>query len=174
MTTLDQAQGRSSQGEWVGGERGRSGQSFGSSSQQRTRHQNVGTGERAVSVAAGAILALLGVRRRSIPGLLLMGVGGAMVHRGTTGTCRVYSALDIDSAHPDADQSGRRQQELERRGIHVSQAFLINRPADELYNFWRNFENLPSIMTHLQSVTVLDGGRSHWVTKAPAVAGGAL
>ncbi len=43
----------------------------------------------------------------------------------------------------------------------------INKPTEYLYNFWHNFENLPSFMKHLQSVTLYDNNRSHWVTKAP-------
>ncbi|HYW50082.1 MAG TPA: SRPBCC family protein [Gemmatimonadaceae bacterium] len=49
----------------------------------------------------------------------------------------------------------------------VRHAVTINRPASELYEYWRDFENLPSFMTHLDSVTDLGGGRSHWVTRAP-------
>ncbi len=30
-----------------------------------------------------------------------------------------------------------------------------------------NFENLPKIMSHLESVTVIDNKRSHWKAKAP-------
>ena len=44
---------------------------------------------------------------------------------------------------------------------------MINKPAEELYRFWRNFENLPRFMNHLQSVEILDDKRSHWITKAP-------
>ena len=35
----------------------------------------------------------------------------------------------------------------------------------EVYRFWRNFENLPRFMDHLESVTVIDENRSHWVAK---------
>jgi uncharacterized membrane protein len=52
--------------------------------------------------------------------------------------------------------------------FHVRKSITINRPADELYQFWQNFENLPRFMIHLESVKDLGGGRSHWVTKAPA------
>ena len=45
---------------------------------------------------------------------------------------------------------------------------VVNRPVQEVYQFWRNFENLPRFMDHLESVTVLDENRSHWVAKAPA------
>ncbi|MEN3332808.1 MAG: hypothetical protein V7641_2173 [Blastocatellia bacterium] len=44
----------------------------------------------------------------------------------------------------------------------------INRPPEEVYRFWRNFENLPRFMSHLELVQVADGNRSHWKAKAPA------
>jgi uncharacterized membrane protein len=44
----------------------------------------------------------------------------------------------------------------------------INRPPDEVYHFWRDFQNLPRFMSHLESVQVSDEKRSHWVAKAPA------
>jgi len=43
----------------------------------------------------------------------------------------------------------------------------VNKSPGELYRFWRNFENLPRFMNHLESVKVIDGNRSHWVAKAP-------
>lgn len=52
-------------------------------------------------------------------------------------------------------------------GIEVKQQVTINQPAEELFRFWRNFENLPQFMRHLESVSVLDDKRSHWVAKAP-------
>ena len=51
--------------------------------------------------------------------------------------------------------------------IHVEQSVRINRSPEELYRFWRNFENLPRFMNHLESVQTLDDKHSHWVTKAP-------
>lgn len=52
--------------------------------------------------------------------------------------------------------------------FHVTKSITINRPAEVLYRFWRNFENLPQFMYHLESVQVMDERRSHWVAKAPA------
>jgi uncharacterized membrane protein len=50
------------------------------------------------------------------------------------------------------------------RGIRVKRAVTINRPVSQVYTHWRNFENLPQFLTHLESVKVLeDGRRSHWV-----------
>jgi uncharacterized membrane protein len=53
-------------------------------------------------------------------------------------------------------------------GVEVSQALTINRPRNEVYGFWHNFENLPRFMAHLESVEVLDNSRSRWKAKAPA------
>jgi uncharacterized membrane protein len=52
--------------------------------------------------------------------------------------------------------------------IHLERSIIINRSPEELYKFWRNFQNLPRFMNHLESVQVVDDKRSHWVAKAPA------
>ena len=46
-------------------------------------------------------------------------------------------------------------------------AITVRRPAEDVYRFWRELENLPSFMYHLQSVTAGADGRSHWVANAP-------
>jgi len=144
------------------------------SRQRQVQHGNVGSAERVVSVAAGTIVALAGISRGSVPGIISAVLGGALVYRGVSGNCPVYSALEIDTAQPEPQSETEQREELDSRGIHVEQAFLINRSPEELYQYWRNFENLPNIMSHLQRVTVLDGNRSHWVTKAPRLAGGSV
>lgn len=53
------------------------------------------------------------------------------------------------------------------RRIHVVKAITINRPRQEVYAFWHDFENLPRFMEHLESVQVTGAGRSHWKAKAP-------
>jgi uncharacterized membrane protein len=49
---------------------------------------------------------------------------------------------------------------------HAKKSVTINRPREELYRFWRNFENLPRLVEHLQSVDDLGNGRSRWVVTA--------
>jgi uncharacterized membrane protein len=44
----------------------------------------------------------------------------------------------------------------------------VNRPPEEVYNLWKNYENFPRFMYHLESVKVTGDKRSHWVAKAPA------
>jgi uncharacterized membrane protein len=50
----------------------------------------------------------------------------------------------------------------------VQKTVTIAQPAERLYAFWRNFEQLPHFMDHLEAVRVEGGKRSHWVAKAPA------
>ncbi len=137
--------------------------------EEKGSRANVGNSERAVSVAAGSILALFGLSRKSVPGLITALVGGAMIYRGASGHCHMYDALGIDTA--EDEPQGMSEQDILRNGIHIEHSFLINKPADELYQYWRNFENLPNFMTYLQSVRV-EGNRSHWVAKAPRIIGG--
>ena len=54
------------------------------------------------------------------------------------------------------------------QGIHAQGTCIVNRAPDEVYTFWRNFQNLPRFMRHLESVEDLGDGRSHWVVKGPA------
>ncbi|MGL4314885.1 MAG: SRPBCC family protein [Sphingomonas sp.] len=44
----------------------------------------------------------------------------------------------------------------------------INRRADDLYDFFRDFANLPRFMENVVRIDVIDPRRSHWVVKAPA------
>lgn len=50
----------------------------------------------------------------------------------------------------------------------VGRTVTINRPADEIYAFWRDFSNLAMVMENIERVDVVDHRRSHWVVKAPA------
>jgi uncharacterized membrane protein len=55
-----------------------------------------------------------------------------------------------------------------RKAIKVERSVTIDKPREELFAFWRNFENLPRFMEHLVSVRVDSPTRSHWQAKAPA------
>ncbi|MBV9010343.1 MAG: SRPBCC family protein [Verrucomicrobia bacterium] len=56
---------------------------------------------------------------------------------------------------------------VDDRDVHVRKVITVGRPPEELYRFWRNFENLPRVMRNLESVRTLDGTRSHWVATGP-------
>jgi uncharacterized membrane protein len=55
-----------------------------------------------------------------------------------------------------------------RISIRLRKSITINRPAEELYAFWRDFQNLARFMNHVESVQVTGDNRSHWVAKGPA------
>jgi uncharacterized membrane protein len=50
----------------------------------------------------------------------------------------------------------------------VGRTVTINRPRTEVYQFWRDFRNLPRFMHNLRSISVMDSVSSHWVAAAPA------
>jgi uncharacterized membrane protein len=53
------------------------------------------------------------------------------------------------------------------RRLRVWQSTTINLPIDQVYEFWRNLENLPRFVRHLESVQRLDDRRSHWRATGP-------
>lgn len=73
-------------------------------------------------------------------------------------------ALDLRAARAlDSADGGDFQ-----NGIQVEKSITVLRPIDDVYAFWRDFENLPRFMRHLESVTDLGDGRSRWQVRAPA------
>lgn len=46
-------------------------------------------------------------------------------------------------------------------------SITVNRPAEEVYRYWKDFQNLPTFMFHLESVQPKGEDRYHWVAKAP-------
>ncbi len=51
--------------------------------------------------------------------------------------------------------------------IRIAQSIIVGRRPEDVYGFWRNFENLPRFMDHLESVTEKGNGQTHWKTRAP-------
>lgn len=83
------------------------------------------------------------------------------------------------TAHDDAPVSAAKHLDVEALGaelgnapqrgdVLVGRTVTIDRPREGLYAFWRDFNNLPKFMHNVQSVTVSNAERSHWVIEAPA------
>ena len=119
---------------------------------------NVGPMERGVSLATGLALLAYTVSRRLRLSLPLGLEAGYMIYRGATGHCVFYQMLGITRTEMNGHE-----------GIRVERSVTVNRPREELYQMWREFENLPLFMEHLESVQLddRDTGRSHWVAKGP-------
>src|ERR1044071_585431 len=131
----------------------------------RNSDVNVGQTERWASAVAGGALAIYGLSRRTWGGAVLALVGGSLIYRGSTGHCHMYDLMGVNTAETTDNPlvsvpAG--------HGIKVEKSVTVNKAPEELYRFWRNFENLPRFMNHLESVKDLGEGRSHWVAKAPA------
>ncbi len=52
--------------------------------------------------------------------------------------------------------------------VLVGRTVSIYRSRQELYDFWRDFRNLPLFMENIESVEVMEGPLSHWVVRGPA------
>ena len=128
---------------------------------------NVSDIERWPSAIGGGALMAVGLRRgyvRSPLGVGLLLVAGHGLYRGITGRDRIYRALGVDTSGKGTRSTGVSPGD----GIKVKHQVTINKSPEELYRFWRDFENLPRFMEHLESVQTIDDRRSHWVAKAPA------
>lgn len=114
---------------------------------------------------AGVALILLGLGRRSPFSILLAAVGGALVYRdwksGELRNALFGNSISYEKGMPTQQTLAHSQ------GIRVEQAVTVNRSPQDLYLFWRNLQNLPRVMSYLESVQVLSPMRSHWVAKTP-------
>ena len=55
-----------------------------------------------------------------------------------------------------------------KKDIQIEKTVTIDCSQEGLYNYWRDFTNLPRFMGHLKSVSVDETGtKSHWVANAP-------
>jgi len=115
------------------------------------RTENVGLAGRLIPVIGGAALALYGLRRRDWTGFALALLGGGLVLRGLK-----RSAEAEERGMPST------------QGLSLDETITIDQSPEELYRFWRNLDNLPRFLTHLDSVRSTGGSRSRWVARGPS------
>jgi uncharacterized membrane protein len=119
-------------------------------------YQNVGSMERLITLAAGAALLGYAWRQRSRP---LGFTSAGLLARGATGFCPAYAALGVNHADTKHALGG-------ARGVHVRESITVDASPEELYTFWRRYENLPLVMPHLEHVEQMDPKLSRWTAKA--------
>jgi uncharacterized membrane protein len=102
-----------------------------------------------------------GLQRALIGVATLAAVGGIafLVSRKLT----EGAGRETISDAPDSTRRGRAG-----RNAPIERTVTVNRPRQELYDFWRGFKNLPQFMDNVESVEELGGERTRWVIKAPA------
>lgn len=116
--------------------------------------ENFSDTERWGSLITGGALVLSGLSQRSLRGALMAIAGGTIAYHGVAGQKSLQDTV-VEATGLD-------------KPIRVEKTVSIQtKSPEELYIFWRNFENLPTFMKHLKSVTVLNDTRSHWVANAP-------
>lgn len=125
------------------------------------RGVNVGAEERMFSVLGGVALGLYGLARIRLSGLVLAGLGGALLSRGLSGHCRFYAALGLGRA---ATLTGETRG---NRGIKIQREVAVNAQPEMLHRLWRQLEDLPRFMSHLARVEQIDDQRSRWTLKTP-------
>lgn len=122
---------------------------------------NVHPAERWVSLLGGGALAVYGLSKgrhglgSAIAGLVIM-------KRGITGHCEAYQALGIRTAPTRATIP----YEL---GVRARASVTVAEDRRKIYGFWRELQNLPRFMRHLESVEPREDGKySTWVASGPA------
>jgi uncharacterized membrane protein len=118
----------------------------------KSQGAEAGETERWASLVGGGAMVLMGLSQRSLRGVLMAVAGGGLVYQGVTKQSTIQQAQEAIGIN---------------KSIKVEKTVTINKPADELYRFWHDFENLPTFMKHLKSVTVQNDKRSHWIANAP-------
>lgn len=126
------------------------------SSQFTTNQQsgNMTDTERWASLIGGGALVLMGLSDRSLRGALMALAGGGLAYHGAQSKKSLPDAV--------SDATGLNQTIRAEKTVTI-----LNKSPEELYKFWRNFENLPTFMKHLKSVSVSNETRSHWIANAP-------
>jgi uncharacterized membrane protein len=116
--------------------------------------KNVSTLERIAMITSGGYLLYKGLSQEK-KSVVKIGGGGALLFRGLSGYCPLYDAVD----HLKNDKAS---------NVNIRVNSFVEKPISEVYNFWRDFENLPKFMTHLESVKPLSYTTSKWTAKGPA------
>lgn len=111
--------------------------------------QNWSPATRLLSGVGGSLLTLYGLRRKGLSKPLLSTAGLILTTRSVTNR-DPKDLLGLGAEH----------------AFQIRKAININAPVDEVYQFWRNFENFKLFMEHVKEITV-QGDTSTWKVAGP-------
>ncbi len=132
-----------------------------SESQLRGGAPNVTGGEKWLSILAGGALAAVGFRRGGPVGVLAIAAGSAIASRGIAGNDpvkRLFQPTPLE--RKIAERRGWKTAATAGSGVTIGV-----KSRQELYDYWRDFRNLPKFMDNLDAVDVIDDKRSVWHVK---------
>lgn len=115
---------------------------------------NVGQTERIIMVAAGAYLLYRALKKNDKSKAAESVAAGTMLFRGVTGYCPAYDAMSNSKM-------------LKAGNVSITASLSVDSPVSEVYQAWRQLENLPLFMSHLHSVMVIDEYTSQWKARVP-------
>lgn len=115
---------------------------------------NVGSLERAISLAAGALLGAVALRGRAPASALLSGGAAYLLYRGVTGNCLVYRELGV--AYSEVGQT-----------VQAQSRITIQRRAHEVYAFLDDLANLPRFSRRVERATRLAPDRWRLTARTP-------
>ena len=107
---------------------------------------------RLIAGTLGAGLMMAGTRGRSAMNLAMRVLGGGLLLRAATNR-------ELSSLLGMADES---------RGVVVQKTINVNAPVENVFAFWRDYENFPLFMSNVLKVQPLDEYRSRWIVAGPA------
>jgi uncharacterized membrane protein len=88
------------------------------------------------------------------------------------GTCLALSVRQLGRARSSRSSAARSASAARSskpdRMVRVERVITVNKPVHTVYQYWRDFQNLPRFMRHLKSIEQLDDNRWRWRAKGPA------
>jgi uncharacterized membrane protein len=107
---------------------------------------------RAIATVGGSALGIAGLIRRTPAGRAMAAAGLVIAIRGIVNM-------------PLARMTGLR---ADGQTISLNKTIHIAAPPDKVFDLWNKYENFPHFMSHVEEVSDLGNGRSHWVVRGPA------
>ena len=106
---------------------------------------------RLLAGAAGGALTVYGLSRRDPFSLGIGAIGIGLLARGVT-NLEMKRLIGLGAS---------------RRAVEIQKTINIAAPIADVYRFWKNLENFPSVMSNVQEVRDNGNGMSHWVVAGP-------
>jgi uncharacterized membrane protein len=111
--------------------------------------QNISTNERLISLGASLLLTYLGARSFKKGGFGFLVPAGYLLYRGVSGHCPINEAIRRNTAEG-------------AEPFEFSKSITIRRNKEEVYDYWRDLENLPNILKHVERVEKISEDRYLW------------
>jgi uncharacterized membrane protein len=106
-------------------------------------------------VAAGGTLAVLGLRRRTIPGYTAAAVGAWLAYRGLQGADTAGGRIGLDAMETDAE------------AIDVERSLTVQAPPEEVRAFLDDPANLDLVLDEAGWVEAISEARQRWELATP-------